>query len=120
MQAAWRHPGLSVPAGQDFRLLLSRLCARPSWIGSPGSVPMCPPDRDPIQAAAPRPELIIAGGAVPDEPVAARWFRSAAPATVRIWVVPGAGHTAALAAEPRAWETRVTSFLATALHPAGA
>ena len=73
--------------------------------------------RNAIQAAAPRPELIIAGGAVPDEPVAARWF--AAPATVRIWVVPGAGHTGALAAEPRAWETQVTSFLATALHPAG-
>ena len=75
--------------------------------------------RDAIQAAAPRPELVIAGGAVPDEPVAARWFRSAAPATVRIWVVPGAGHTGALAAKPRAWETQVTSFLATALHTAG-
>lgn len=79
-----------------------------------------PTGQGPYPGRCPRPELIIAGGAVPDEPVAARWFRSAAPATVRIWVAPGAGHTAALAAEPRAWETRVTSFLATALHPAGA
>ena len=58
--------------------------------------PMSIPDA--IRAAAPRPVLIIAGGAVTSEPIAARWFRAASPATVRIWVVPHAGHTAGLAA----------------------
>jgi len=38
--------------------------------------------RDGIRAAAPRPVLLIAGGAVADEPVAARWFQAASPATV--------------------------------------
>ena len=46
-----------------------------------------------IRAAAPRPVLIIAGGAVADEPIAARWFLAASPATVHVWVVPHAGHT---------------------------
>jgi dienelactone hydrolase len=72
-----------------------------------------------IRAAAPRPELIIAGGAQPDEPVAARWFQAAAPASVRVWVAPGAGHTAALATDPAAWQARVTTFLDAALRPAG-
>ena len=62
--------------------------------------------------------LIIAGGAVPDEPAAARWFQAASPATVRMWVVPQAGHTAALATQPRAWDEQVTSFLSAALNPA--
>jgi len=70
---------------------------------------------DAIRAAAPRPVLIIAGGAVGDEPVAARWFRAASPATVRVWVVPHAGHTRALATAPRAWEAHVIGFLDAAL-----
>jgi uncharacterized protein len=68
-----------------------------------------------IGAAAPRPALIIAGGAVADEPVAARWFRAASPATVQVWVVPGAGHTQGLARAPRAWEAHVIGFLDAAL-----
>jgi uncharacterized protein len=71
-----------------------------------------------IRAAAPRPVLIIAGGAVPDEPVAARWFQSASPATARVWVVPHAGHTQGLAVAPRAWEAHVIGFLDAALNPA--
>jgi len=74
------------------------------------------PLRDAIRAAAPRRVLILAGGAVADEPVAARWFQAASPATVRVWVVPHAGHTAALATQPQAWEARVTSFLNAALN----
>ena len=70
-----------------------------------------------IRAAAPRPVLIIAGGAVGDEPVAARWFQAASPATVRVWIVSRAGHTQGLAAQPRAWETYVVRFLNAALHP---
>jgi hypothetical protein len=72
---------------------------------------------DAIRAAAPRPVLIIAGAARPDEPVAARWFQAASPATVHVWVVPHAGHTQGLATAPQAWQTRVTSFLDAALHP---
>ncbi len=67
--------------------------------------------------AAPRPALIIAGGSVPDEPVAARWFQAASPATVHVWVVPHAGHTQGLATAPRAWQAHVITFLNTALHP---
>jgi hypothetical protein len=48
---------------------------------------------DAIRAAAPRPVLIIAGGAVADEAVAARWFRAASPGTADVWIVPRAGHT---------------------------
>ena len=75
--------------------------------------------RDAIRAAVPRPELIVAAAAAPDEPVAARWFQAAAPASARVWVAPGAGHTGALAAQPGVWEARVTAFLARALQPAG-
>jgi pimeloyl-ACP methyl ester carboxylesterase len=78
--------------------------------------PMSIPDA--IRAAAPRPVLIIAGGAVTSEPIAARWFWAASPATVRLWVVPHAGHTAGLAAAPQAWAAHVLSFLNTALRPA--
>jgi hypothetical protein len=61
--------------------------------------------------------LIIAAGAVSSEPVAARWFQAASPATVQVWVVPHAGHTQGLATAPRAWEARVTGFLDHALSP---
>ncbi len=71
-----------------------------------------------IRAAAPRPVLIIAGGAVASEPVAARWFQDASPATVQVWTVPRAGHTQGLATAPRAWSDRVIGFLDAALHPA--
>jgi uncharacterized protein len=69
--------------------------------------------------AVPRPVLIIAGEGVADEPVAARWFQAASPATVRVWVVPHSGHTQGLATAPRAWEAHVISFLNVALHPLG-
>jgi uncharacterized protein len=69
-----------------------------------------------IRAAAPRPVLIIAGGAVPYEPAAAHWFQAASPATVRVWVVPHAGHTQGLATAPRL-ATHVITFLNAALHP---
>ena len=77
--------------------------------------PMSIPDA--IRAAAPRPVLIIAGGAVADEPIAARWFQAASPATVQVWVVPHAGHTQGLATAPGAWQARVISFLDAVLKP---
>jgi dienelactone hydrolase len=73
-----------------------------------------------IRAAAPRRALIIAGAARPDEPVAARWFQAASPATVQVWVVPHAGHTQGLATAPQAWAAHVISFLDAALHPGSA
>ncbi len=73
--------------------------------------------RDAVHAAAPRPVLIIAGGAASGEPAAARWFQAASPATVRLWIVPRAGHTQGLAAAPGAWEAHVTGFLNAALGP---
>ena len=73
--------------------------------------------RDGIRAAAPRPALIIAGGTAAHEPVAARWFQAAAPATVQVWIVPRAGHTQGLATAPHAWEAHVITFLNTALKP---
>jgi uncharacterized protein len=75
--------------------------------------------RDGIRSAAARPVLIIAGGAVASEPVAARWFRAASPATVQVWVVPRAGHTQGLATAPGAWEAHVIGFLNAALRPVG-
>ena len=38
---------------------------------------------------------------------------------MELWVVPGTGHTAALATHPVEWEQRVTEFLTTALYPDG-
>jgi uncharacterized protein len=73
--------------------------------------------RDGIRAAAPRPALIIVGGAVASEPVAARWFQAASPATVQVWVVPHAGHTQGLATAPQVWEAHVIGFLNAALNP---
>ena len=72
---------------------------------------------DAVRAAAPRPVLIIAGGAVADEPIAARWFQAASSATVQVWVVPHAGHTQGLATAPGAWQAHVISFLNAALKP---
>jgi dienelactone hydrolase len=69
------------------------------------------PLRDAVQAAAPRPILILAAGAVPDEGIAGRWLRAASPSNVRLRVVPGAGHTDGLATAPGEWESRVTAFL---------
>ena len=57
------------------------------------------------------------GQQVADEPIAARWFQAASPATVQVWVVPHAGHTQGLATAPGAWQARVISFLDAALKP---
>jgi dienelactone hydrolase len=71
--------------------------------------------REAAATAAPTPMLLIAGGAVPDEPPAARHVAGGAAGTVSVWVAPGAAHTGALDRHPREWEERVTSFLAEAL-----
>lgn len=63
-----------------------------------------------VAAAAPRPVLLIAAGQVEDEAKAAEAIRQGSPGTVAVWVVPGAGHTGGLRAEPAEWERRVVSF----------
>jgi dienelactone hydrolase/FtsH-binding integral membrane protein len=73
------------------------------------------PLRDAIASAAPHPVLLIAAGNVPDEKLAGQWFQQGSPATVELLVVPSAGHTGGLAADPAQWESRVMQFLNDAL-----
>ena len=73
------------------------------------------PLRRAAELAAPRPILLITGGAVPDEQHAAAWIQTGSPGSVTVWVVPGAGHIAGLRADPEPWRERVTSFLDEAL-----
>jgi dienelactone hydrolase len=74
--------------------------------------------RDAVGQAAPRPVLLIAGGAVMGnaEEDAGRWIQAGSPDTVELWVVPDAGHTAALRTQPQEWEARVIGFLDGALQ----
>ena len=69
------------------------------------------PLADAVSAAAPRPVLVIAGGAEHDEPEVAGHLVAASPANVQQWVVAGAGHIGALRAEPDEWERRVVELL---------
>ncbi len=71
------------------------------------------------ELAAPRPLLLIAGGAVPDEEHAARWIHSGSPDSVTVWIVPEAGHIAGLSTAPEQWRERVTAFLDDALGAPG-
>lgn len=67
--------------------------------------------RSAVASAAPRPVLLVAAGDVEDEARAGRYIRSGSPSSVELWVVPGAGHTEALAVAPDEWERRVVGFL---------
>jgi uncharacterized protein len=60
---------------------------------------------------APRPVLLIAGGAIDEEVITNRRYRSLGGPSVELWTVPGAGHTAGLRTRPAAYERRVTRFL---------
>jgi hypothetical protein len=77
------------------------------------------PLREAVRVAAPRPVLLIAGGAKPDEPPAGRHIQAGSPQTVQLWVADGAGHTDALATHAQQWEERVGSFLSSALSTSG-
>jgi pimeloyl-ACP methyl ester carboxylesterase len=70
---------------------------------------------DAVVAAAPRPVLLIAGGDALDEENADTRIAARSPATVHLWVVPHAGHVAALSVSPAEWDAHVTEFLAVAL-----
>lgn len=73
------------------------------------------PMREGIAASGPTPFLLVAGGASHDEADAGRWLRAVSPDRVRLWVVPGAGHTGGLATDPAGWERRIVGFLDEAL-----
>ena len=65
---------------------------------------------------APRPVLLIAGGAgVPAEIPANRRYRDAGGPAVELWELPDAGHTGGLRRHPAAYEARTTAFLDRAL-----
>lgn len=68
-----------------------------------------------VEAAAPSPVLLIAGGDALDEIPADTAIQARSPGTVQLWIIPGAGHIAGLSTIPTEWEHRVTTFLATAL-----
>jgi len=107
----WQPPGIEGALTHGMEWVMFTAAGLISGAPRPVSIP------DSIRGAAPRPVLIIAGAAKADEPIAARWFQAASPATVHVWVVPHAGHTQGLATAPRAWKTHVISFLNAALHP---
>jgi hypothetical protein len=106
-----------LPSGADGALTQGMEEVMYTAAGLLSGAPRPMPLRDAIQAAAPRPVLIIADGAIADEPTAARWFQAASPAAVRVWLVPHAGHTQGLATQPHPWQAHVISFLNAALHP---
>jgi hypothetical protein len=106
-----------LPRGADGVLTRGMEWVQYTAAGLLSGAPRPMPLQDAIRAAAPRPVLIIAGGAVADEPTAARWFQAASATTVRVWLVPHAGHTQGLATQPRGWEAHVIAFLNAALHP---
>jgi hypothetical protein len=72
---------------------------------------------DSVEAAAPRPVLLVTAGDVADERRSADHIRERAPSSVSVWTVPGAGHTGGLETAPAAWEDTVVGFLDGALAP---
>jgi pimeloyl-ACP methyl ester carboxylesterase len=70
------------------------------------------PLRDAVAATAPRPVLLIAGRG---EQEANRYYRDAAPESVRLWELPDTPHTRALATYPEQWRSQVTGLLDPAL-----
>lgn len=62
--------------------------------------------------------LLVAGGEVETEPLAADYIRGDS-AHVEVWTVPDAGHTRGLRTAPEDWERRVVGFLDRVLLPEG-
>jgi uncharacterized protein len=68
-----------------------------------------------IDEIAPRPLLLIRGlDGQPQEALNSVYYDAAGPPKA-LWEVPGAGHTAALSAQPRAYERRIVGFFDRAL-----
>jgi uncharacterized protein len=69
-----------------------------------------------LRRIAPRPVLLIAGGAgTADEIPANRLYRDAAGPTTQLWELADTGHTAGLRTHPAEYERRTTAFLDRAL-----
>jgi pimeloyl-ACP methyl ester carboxylesterase len=70
-----------------------------------------------VPRIAPRPVLLIAGGAEAAEIPTNRIYRDRGGPTVQLWELPDAGHTAGLRERPAEYERRTTGFLDRALGP---
>jgi pimeloyl-ACP methyl ester carboxylesterase len=68
-----------------------------------------------VAKIAPRPILLISSGTGYERDLTRAWYR-AATGPKALWEVTDAQHTGGLAAHPREYERRVTSFFARALH----
>jgi len=64
-----------------------------------------------IPRIAPRPVLLIAGGALEPEVLTNRRYRELGGPSVALWTVPGTGHTAGLRTHPAEYEHRTIAFL---------
>jgi pimeloyl-ACP methyl ester carboxylesterase len=73
--------------------------------------------RSSVAAAVDTQFLLIAAGAVEEEPLAAASMRDADPQHVTTWTVPKAAHVQGLVMAPEEWERRVVGFLDSELHP---
>jgi uncharacterized protein len=65
---------------------------------------------------APRPLLLVAGGAVDAEVLTNRRYRDAGGPTTELWTIPETGHTGGLRSRPAEYERRTTGFLDRALE----
>ncbi|HEU4946730.1 MAG TPA: alpha/beta fold hydrolase [Kribbella sp.] len=81
--------------------------------------PASPPARldDAVAAADNARFLLITGGTVPEEPLAAAHLKAAAPDRVDVWEVGHAGHTEGLQVQPAEWDARVVALLDAQLSP---
>src|SRR5215207_9933349 len=70
-----------------------------------------------VNDIAPRPLLLIRGLAGQEQEALNRLYHDAAREPKALWEVPGAGHTAALSAQPQEYERRVIGFFDRALLP---
>ena len=66
---------------------------------------------------APRPVLLVAGGAIDEEVITNRRYQADGGANVELWTIPATGHTAGLRTHPAAYEARTTAFLDRTLGP---
>jgi uncharacterized protein len=64
-----------------------------------------------VPRIAPRPVLLIAGGAEESEVLTNRRYRELGGDSVDLWTVPGTGHTAGLRTHPAEYERRTIAFL---------
>jgi len=69
-----------------------------------------------VDDIAPRPLLLIRGLDGQPQEALNRVYHAAARAPKALWEVPGAGHTAALSAQPQEYEQRVVGFFDRALR----